>query len=232
MQEFPNEDGGGSLDNGQINYPQGPKKLDRSQKIAVTVLAFFALLVMGMWFVQTKNSLNKPFDVGEEVNDEATCPDGNCADSATNLNLRSKDTDKDGLNDYDELNLYHTSPFIEDSDSDGYSDKKEVESRNDPVCPLGQDCSNEPIPENTKIQESVDGFLAPDDGLNDENPLSTNSISNSEKLLESSDDLLGGKSEPDKVRAMLLQAGMEADILDQISDEELMTSYQEMMNNQ
>lgn len=54
--------------------------------------------------------------------------------------LRTKDTDHDGLVDYDELYVYRTSPYLADSDSDGYDDKKEIESGNDPSCPATQDC--------------------------------------------------------------------------------------------
>ncbi|MBT5807827.1 hypothetical protein HOI18_00965 [Candidatus Uhrbacteria bacterium] len=50
------------------------------------------------------------------------------------------DTDGDGLVDYDELYIYKTSPYLTDSDSDGYDDNQEVFSGNDPNCPVGRDC--------------------------------------------------------------------------------------------
>ncbi len=52
----------------------------------------------------------------------------------------TKDTDKDGIPDAQELKVYKTSPFLEDSDSDGFSDREEIESGNDPNCPQGRDC--------------------------------------------------------------------------------------------
>jgi hypothetical protein len=55
--------------------------------------------------------------------------------------LKNKDTDLDGLSDYDELYVYHTSPYIKDSDSDGIPDGVEVKNGTDPNCPEGQDCS-------------------------------------------------------------------------------------------
>ncbi|MFA6391706.1 MAG: hypothetical protein WCW66_03040 [Patescibacteria group bacterium] len=54
--------------------------------------------------------------------------------------LKGKDTDQDGLNDYDELNIYETSPYVADSDSDNISDKEELDSGNDPNCPKGKTC--------------------------------------------------------------------------------------------
>lgn len=57
------------------------------------------------------------------------------------LALQAKDTDGDGLSDYDELNRYHTSPYLKDTDSDGVDDKAEITQNTDPNCPKGQDCA-------------------------------------------------------------------------------------------
>ncbi len=54
--------------------------------------------------------------------------------------LRAKDTDNDGLSDYDEIYIYGTSAYLEDTDSDGYADKLEIETGNNPTCPAGQKC--------------------------------------------------------------------------------------------
>jgi len=64
-------------------------------------------------------------------------------------NLRSKDTDSDGLNDYDELYVYRTSPYLADSDSDSTSDKDEVSAGKDPNCPEGQNCFRPSVNTNT-----------------------------------------------------------------------------------
>ena len=54
--------------------------------------------------------------------------------------LKEKDTDLDGIMDYDELYIYKTSPYLTDSDSDGFDDKTEIFSGNDPNCPKGVTC--------------------------------------------------------------------------------------------
>jgi len=60
--------------------------------------------------------------------------------SGTLEELRVKDTDEDGLNDYDELYVYRTSPYLKDSDSDGATDAGEIQNSTDPNCPTGVDC--------------------------------------------------------------------------------------------
>ncbi len=62
------------------------------------------------------------------------------ADGLTNgqeilLNTRPdvKDTDEDGLNDGDEVNLHRTNPIIADSDGDGLKDGEEIQRRTDPL---------------------------------------------------------------------------------------------------
>src|SRR3989344_3458461 len=54
--------------------------------------------------------------------------------NASAAELSVKDTDGDGLNDYDELYIYKTSPYLEDSDSDGVSDSAEIQKGTNPNC--------------------------------------------------------------------------------------------------
>lgn len=42
------------------------------------------------------------------------------------------DTDEDGLNDYQEMMVYHTNPAVKDTDSDGMEDNDEVNEKTDP----------------------------------------------------------------------------------------------------
>jgi len=61
--------------------------------------------------------------------------------SAEITKMQSQDSDFDGLSDYSEVYLYKTNPYLEDSDGDGYWDKQEIITGNDPNCAAGQDCS-------------------------------------------------------------------------------------------
>ena len=133
-----------------------PSSLNKNQKIAAGVLAVFALLVIGLWAAQFKKSISQPFaytpNNGNIQGQAISGEDGEDSDTA----LRAKDTDKDGLNDYDELNIYNTSPYLEDSDSDGFSDKQEIDSENDPNCPVGRDCFSSGLVNEKAGQEKED----------------------------------------------------------------------------
>jgi hypothetical protein len=90
-------------------------------------------------------SANKDINAPMQVNEAATAK----ANALTNgvEALKTKDTDGDGLSDYDELYVYHTSPYIKDSDSDGIPDGVEIKNGTDPNCPEGKNCGT-PAPAN------------------------------------------------------------------------------------
>lgn len=85
------------------------------------------------------------------------------------LQLQLQDSDLDGLDDYSELNVYGTSPYLEDTDSDGIWDKQEILNGQDPLCPQGQDCysaGTKPDPL-SQIGVPSDDFSYEDLGIND-----------------------------------------------------------------
>jgi len=55
----------------------------------------------------------------------------------------SKDSDGDGISDFQEQYFYHTSPYLSDTDGDGIPDKKEIDEHKDPNCPEGKVCHND-----------------------------------------------------------------------------------------
>ena len=73
--------------------------------------------------------------------------------------LKSKDTDQDGLNDYDELNIYETSPYLADSDGDNITDDVD----DDPNCPKGKTCVITPVAGDTNTNSSTNTAVATTD---------------------------------------------------------------------
>lgn len=199
------------------------KELNKNQKIALGVFGFLGILVIAFWAVQLKNSISGPFNYenfqSEEENTYSgeTCADGDCEQSEAEL--KAKDTDKDGLSDWNELNVYKTSPYLEDSDSDGFNDKEEIDSNKDPNCPAGKDCAlfSDTLP---KTASSTNENIFENYG---------SSESSGEQNLQ---NILSGAATADSLRKILLQSGITQEELDQISDEELMASYEETLSSQ
>lgn len=102
------------------------------------ILVLILVLIGGIWYFN--HQLLKPLTV--EVPDFIKKDILEGQEQAQTLeDLKNKDTDGDGLTDYQEIYQYNTSIFLVDTDSDNYSDLEEVNSGNDPICPTNQDCN-------------------------------------------------------------------------------------------
>ncbi len=206
-----------------------PGNLNKSQKIAVAVLAFFALFIIIFWSISFKNSLSQPFAGGTK---EAELPIGSSASNTQDNSqeaLKSKDTDGDGLSDWDELYFYKTSPYLADSDSDGINDKAEVDNGTDPNCPEGRDCYDNALLNSDKAVTPTSTVSSQflDSKSNGTDTVTNNSQVNPGNNAQNLDNL-----DPAQIRQLLLVNGMDKNILDQISDEDLVNGFQDVLNGQ
>lgn len=187
---------------------QGREGLSKEQKIGVILLSVFSVFAIGLGILQIRNTMYAPFALNKQI------PHMVKDDIQSNEALMYRDTDKDGLNDFDELYVYATSPYLADTDSDGLSDKAEVEKSTNPTCPEGQNCV-EP-------------------GLNSETlPNSTPFASATSTLGEppSPQDLDKILTNPAEIRRMLLASGLDKKIVDATSDADLMKMVKEILNS-
>ncbi|MDD5110489.1 MAG: thrombospondin type 3 repeat-containing protein [Patescibacteria group bacterium] len=135
------------------------------------------------------------------------------------------DTDGDGLLDYQELTVYNTSPYLEDTDSDGIDDGAEVRAGSDPNCPAGQNCAGgttggaaaSPTP--ALPGSELPGSLVP----SATNPLSS---------ALSSSGLNPADMTPGGLRRQLEDAGIAPELLSSFSDQQLLQVYQEALQEQ
>ena len=133
--------------------------------------------------------------------------------------LAALDTDRDGLDDLTELERTKTSPFLADSDSDGKTDKEEVDAGEDPNCPQGKVCGAELRPEGvvrptvTLDLHGVPSIAAP-----------TNAASATSAGTPS--DLT-----PAELRRALERQGILRRALDQLTDAQLTASYGAMLES-
>lgn len=119
------------------NHPQ--HTFTSEQKTGFVLLLAFGVLTVILGGLQLRNTIYKPFVIKAAADGTKQEQLNALLDDATRL--QRIDTDKDGLNDYEELNFYQTSPYIPDTDSDGYTDKEEIDAGEDPLCPRGQACA-------------------------------------------------------------------------------------------
>lgn len=132
----------------------------------------------------------------------------NSSEQAQLDSLHSKDTDSDGLSDYDELYAYDTSPYLADSDSDGTTDSSEVAAGTDPNC-SGASCLQTRVGSNTNSSSST---------------VNTNSGAVTTDAALAS---LGSNPTAQEVRTLLLNAGVSQQVLDQTDDATLLQLYQQ-----
>lgn len=195
--------------------PQGQSfsNLPRSKKTAVILLSVTALAVLVTWFWQFNSRVYKPFNPSP---DEKALADARKDSEATVNGVR--DTDNDGLSDFDESNIYGTSAFIEDTDGDGILDGREVSMGTDPLCPEGQDCGAGSA---TTVATSTLAMNLPEGEQ-------TTSTIDQELLIKA----LSGTGDPASLRELLRQGGADEETINSISDEDLMASYIEVLKSQ
>jgi CRISPR/Cas system-associated protein endoribonuclease Cas2 len=123
------------------------------------------------------------------------------------LASKTKDTDGDGLTDYDEVALYATSPYLPDTDSDGFSDGKEVKEGTDPNCKPGEVCGGlRLVTPDTKISDLFPQF-------------STSNVTLKDKTVQ-------------EFRQILIDQGFDKENLDKISDTTLLIMLEESLKAQ
>ena len=193
--------------------PQPPSSLGRNQKLGLAGLVILACLVIYLGFRQMGNSIKNPFAFKSAPSNQA----GTELTEEEQMNqLKQKDTDKDGLSDYDELYVYQTSPYLADSDSDGVSDKIEIDKGTDPNCPTGKSCGAE-IANPTAGSITTSTLVSPLENMPSIDQL----------LLQS---LFGANPDPKALRDFLVKQGIDKNTLDAFSDAELLQTFKELLS--
>jgi hypothetical protein len=195
------------------------------QKTRLIFLGIFTVAILVFWTLQMQANIKGPLQLGDEystlsknnTNNIGTCTGPDCL---ADTELRDKDTDKDFLSDWEELNIYGTSPYLDDSDSDGIFDKEEIDAGTDPNCAKGTNCDVEVI--NPEPEKDITAEL---------NDLSEN-ISVSEGDKERLEKAMTGNIDVESLRMLMIESGIDQEMVDSFSDEELMTIYQETLAQQ
>lgn len=180
--------------------------LSKEQKIGFILLLAFAFLSIGLGIIQIRNTMYGRFALNNQIS-------GNLKDQVNTIDaLRFRDTDKDSLTDFDELYVYNTSPYLTDTDSDGILDNEEVKNGSNPNCAEGKDCS-------FTVDTSAE---------------LVNATSTDASLMVPPDqpavDLGQAIQDPVQIRKMLIGAGVSQDVVNKVSDADLMKMVSEIMS--
>lgn len=194
-----------------------PSPLTTEQKVAFGLLMFLGL--GGVVFGAQSFGVNMMRPIQQQIAEFYTGEEFLTSDQREVQDLeesKTKDTDADGLVDYDELYVYKTSPYLADSDSDGFGDKEEVYSGNNPNCPTGKNCgliagSAEGVAEMSAADALIEGLGANE--LLEAGDVTFESEADVEQFFQ--------QATMDQIRAALLESGMTQEELDQIDDETL-----------
>ncbi len=197
-------------------------KDEKAAKLMLAALVFFGITALLLGILNLGNVLNE----GNRLVAEDKQPTSVDSDAqADNLaKMMQTDTDADGLSDYDEKYIYHTSIYLKDSDGDGYSDKEEIDNGYDPNCPKGENCHD------INAQQTTGDSQPADNGETDSS-MGTQSTNGSEQqaLTEQQKQELLNLS-PDEIRQLLLKSGkISKQELDKIDDQTLKQVLEESL---
>lgn len=182
--------------------------LTLEQKLGFAFLFIFAILFLLLSFFQMRNNLYRPYALSDTVPN--TLIRDKFSDPIEALHYR--DTDRDGLNDFEEIYVYGTSAYLADTDGDGINDKDEIMQGKNPLCAEGAACDKQNS-ENLPVL-TLDSWIA------DPEP---------EGILFDPQSLLG---DPEKIRNLLISTGMDPAVLENINDKELMVIGQEILSSE
>jgi Bacterial TSP3 repeat len=178
--------------------------LTQNQKLALVGLTFFGVLLIGIWIYKFNNEIRTPLLFNSSVSNTAST-----TALAAEEKSKSLDTDGDGLSDWDELNVYHTSPYLADSDSDGIPDGTEIKNGTDPNCPEGKDCGAAALP----VPAANTASTTPTQNISGSTPVASSSTEDAAAIRE----------------VLLQDKVMSQADLDKISDADLLKFYQQLL---
>jgi hypothetical protein len=216
----------------RIAFTPPPPPFSREEKAGLTLLVVCGILGLFFGFRYLGKHLQAGYTISYAGERYASFDE---AKDEERLRQRSRDTDGDGLSDYDELYILETSPYLSDSDSDGRDDQTELSEGGDPLCPQGKECG-EAVATETDAARAGDSIL--------------NGLVPPEFDVEGAEDLLKGagaspleqeadiealraglRSLPmDDLRVLLLESGLAPAVLEGLSDEDLQALYLEVLS--
>lgn len=237
-----------------------------TQKLIVASLVIFSVGTIVVGFLQFKTFLEKPFFEDKLVEDKVKIRGPldfyqylleQKQNNKDLTSLQKRDSDMDGLTDYQETYVYHTNPYAADTDFDGVSDKEEIAKGTDPNCAnnepgcLAADSAVTSSGASPAASASVGAAVSGQGVLNDTTQTQIKDLANQVDTLNSatgtSPDLTGQsfsqllpeqKAEikqyytslqPADLRQLLISQGFPAEQINTLSDDDLQKTLQQLL---
>ncbi len=205
---------------------QQGQELSAEQKVAFVLLVFLGIGGVAFGAASFGAMIRRPFEIqiAKSSREEPFLTLTQKEDKQKE-DQKTMDTDTDGLSDYDELYVFRTSAYVSDTDSDGMDDRSEVYAGSNPNCPEGKTCSGtvsgDVAGANTSGKDFVDAISTSPLGkdLSKYNFQSEADIQDFVKSIT-----------VDQIREALAQAGVPADKLAEIADEELKKIFSQTLS--
>lgn len=117
-------------------------KLNKRQKSFFVVFVLCAIAALVFTYSSVREGINAPWRVSIKDLEKNKSLLKNSATELENYQKRS-DTDGDGLSDWDEENIYHSSPYLWSTAGDGMPDNVKIAMGENPLCKHGEPCTVE-----------------------------------------------------------------------------------------
>ncbi len=182
--------------------------LTLEQKLGFAFLFVFAVLFLIISFFQIRANLYRPYALSNAVPDILIKE--KFSDPVEALHFR--DTDRDGLTDFEEIYIYGTSAYLSDTDGDGIGDKEEIAQGKNPVCAEGTACDKQE--KDYSPVQNLENWI--------KNPESQGSPFDISVIL----------NDPEQIRLLLTSSGVDSSLLAGFTDAEMLQLGQEIFSSE
>lgn len=209
--------------------------LAKGQKISAGILGVCGLIALVLSVQRINAGIIDPFTVSKAKLESAReAIDKIDPSKRLEAESRRRDTDGDGISDYDEEKLFGTSPYLRDTDGDGSPDNTELALGENPNCAAGQACSSAAI-DLSALASSTSPFFGIDANGGSANGLYAafqRGINDGKSALvaqtgSTSTDLQPGLiRDAAEIRKVLAESGkVDIAFLDKLTDDQLLQMY-------
>ncbi len=207
------------MDEEHVQVQQGLRQeFTREQKFGYAVVIACGVLAVTFGMFYMVKHVKAPFIISYTGDKLLTGDDAKAAEVAAQ---KAADTDGDTVSDYDEANIYGSSPYLTDTDSDGTSDNVEIANNMDPACAKGAACEDgsDTIVPGSSIDDGMVG-----DSIAATGAEAAAAQAKTEQLAQITAAL--SNLTPEEIRTTLIDAGADKAQVDAMTDDQVRSVYQ------